>query len=107
MEIDRDEKEQERLMTSQCDEYSAGYNELLKWISTRREQLASPYFPETADETQRLLDKFRCQRASAEEKEKEKLKNELGVKEQRLSEYQRRHNKNFDLPQFSNLEEVH
>ena len=104
MEIDRDKKEQEQKMISQCEEYSAGYNLLLKWISSRQEQLARPDFPKTTEETQELLDKFRCERV--EENDKEKKKKELGVMEQRLIEFQQRHNKDFHLPQFSKLEKV-
>lgn len=104
MDIDREKKEQERKMLSLCEEYSADYKLLLKWISSRQEQLARPDFPKTADETQRLLNRFRHQRA--EEKEKEKRKNELSAMEQELAEYQRRHSKDFHLPQFAKLEMV-
>ena len=104
MEIDREKKEQERKMTSLCEEYSADYSLLLKWISSRQEQLARPDFPKTADETKRLLNRFRHQRT--EEKDKEKKKNELGVMEQELTEYQRRQSKDFHLPQLAKLEMV-
>ena len=105
MEIHHDIKEQERKMISKCEEYSAGYNLLLQWISTRQEQLASPVFPKTAEETQRLLDRFKHQKV--EEKENEKRKNQLGAMEQELTEFQRRHDKDFHLPQFAQLEMVH
>ena len=85
-------------------EYSTGYDTLLKWISTRQEQLASPDFPKTAEDTQRLLDKFRRQRAI--EKEKEKRKKELGEMEEELTEFHRKHEKDFHLPQFTELEKV-
>ena len=105
MEIDRDKKEQEQKMIGQCEEYSAGYNLLLQWISSKQEQLTRPDFPKTAEETQKLLDKYRHQRD--EEKEKEKRKRELGAMEQELSEFQQRHDKDFHLPQFAKLEMVY
>ena len=104
MELDRDEKEQERMMTSRVEEYSAGYNLQLKWISSRQDQLASPDFPTTVEETQKLLDKFRHQRT--EEKEEEKRKRELGSMEREIAEFQQKYNQEFDYPQFAKLEMV-
>ena len=104
MEIDRGKKEQDRKMISQCEEYTASYNLLLKWISSKQEQLARPDFPKTAEETERLLDRYRHQRV--EEKEKEKRKSELGAMEQELTEFQQRQNRDFYLPQFAKLEMV-
>ena len=101
MEIDRDKKEQERKMISQCEEYSAGYNLLLQWISSRQLQLESHDFPKTIEETQKLLGRFRHQRA--EEKEKEKRKKELGAMEQELQ----RRQTDFHFPQFAKLEKVY
>ena len=101
---DHDKQEQEK-MNILCEEYSAGYNELLKWISSRQEQLVEPDFPETAEEAQRLLDMFRRQRAEDKEA-KEPRKKELSAMEQRLSEFQRRYKKDLHFPQFSKLEKV-
>ena len=90
---DRDKQEQEK-MNVLCEEYSAGYNELLKWISSQQEKLTKPDFPETAEETQRLLDMFRRKRPEDKEA-KEPRKKELGAMEQSLrpSEFQRKYKK--------------
>lgn len=104
MENDRERKEQERKMSSLCEEYSSGYNLLLKWVSSRQLQLASHDFPKTVEESQKLLDKFKRQKM--EEGGKEKLKKELGAMEQRLAEFRRRHNKDFHFPEFAQLEKV-
>lgn len=92
------------MMTSKLEEYSAGYNRLLRWISSRQEPLASPEFPTTVEETRRLLDNFRQQRT--EDKEEEKKKKELGAMEKELAEFQQKYNKEFDYPQFAKLEMV-
>ena len=83
------------------EEYSAGYNLLLQWISSRQGQLASYDFPKTVEETQELLDRFRQQSA-----EKENEMKELGVMEKELTEFQQRYKLDFHLPQFTELEQV-
>ena len=104
LESDRERKEQERNIFSLCDEYSASYDLLLQWTSSRQLHLSSHDFPKTIEETQKLLEKFEGQKM--EEKEKEKLKKKLGLMEQKLAEFQRRHNKEFHFPQFAQLEKV-
>ena len=83
------------------EEYSAGYNILLQWISSRQGQPASYDLPKTVEETQELLDRFRQQRA-----EKENEMKELGVMEKELTEFQQRYEIDFHLPQFTELEQV-
>ena len=85
-------------------QYSTGYNALEKWVSTRQEQLANPEFPKTTEETQRLLDRFRRERAK--EKKEEERKKALGVMEEELLEFQKTHERDFQLPQFTELEKV-
>ena len=104
LERDRKRKEHERKMISLCDEYSASYDLLLQWTSSRQLQLSSHDFPKTIEETQKLLEKFKGQKM--EEKEKEKSKKRLGLMEQKLADFQRRHNKVFHFPQFAQLEKV-
>ena len=77
--------------------YLADYNLLLKWISSRQDQLASHGFPKTSEEAQKLLDRLRHQQR-AEEKEKEKRMKELGVMEQELTEFQRRYGREIHFP---------
>ena len=83
------------------EKYSAAYNELQKWISTRHEKLASRDFPDTIVETQQLLETFRKQR----EEEKEKVQ-EIGAMEKELTEFQQRQKIDLQLPQFTELKKV-
>ena len=86
------------------EKYSAAYNELQKWISTKQEQLASRDFPDMIEETQQLLETFRKHRE--EEKQKEKDIQDIGAMEKKLTEFQQRHKIDFQLPQFNALEKV-
>ena len=83
------------------EEYPTAYSTLFTLITTREEELEKRDFPDTIEETLKLLDKFK------EQKEEEKVKEqEIGEMEKELTEFQEKHKIDLQLPQFTDLEKV-